>query len=91
MGGADALAVHVDGKTIIKVQVKGRLSFSKKYIGKKIWIAFEDKSENIFYLYDHDKLLNALPDVKSYVIQKGARTTRGVSQDHRVKLEQYRI
>ena len=46
--GADFIAVHVDGITDIKVQLKGRLSFDKKYIGKNIYICFRDNED--FYL-----------------------------------------
>lgn len=38
--GADFLAIHVDGNTFLKVQLKGRLSFDRKYIGKNIYICF---------------------------------------------------
>ncbi|MEM8787275.1 MAG: hypothetical protein AAGE76_03350 [Pseudomonadota bacterium] len=38
--GADFLACHVDGETILRVQLKGRLSIDRKYVGKKIHIAF---------------------------------------------------
>ncbi len=33
--GADFLAQHIDGSTFIKVQLKGRLSFDRKYLNKK--------------------------------------------------------
>ena len=38
--GADFIAVHADGVTDIKVQLKSRLSFAKKYVGKSIYICF---------------------------------------------------
>lgn len=57
--GADFIAQHIDGKVFLKVQLKGRLTFDKKYIGKNIYICFpytqKDKTE--WYLYKHDKLL----------------------------------
>ena len=34
--GADFIAQHLDG-TFIKVQLKGRLTVSKKYEGKELW------------------------------------------------------
>jgi len=57
--GADFIAVHVDGVTDLKVQLKGRLSFAKKYIGKEIYISFIDKNNDI-YLYPHDEMLNII-------------------------------
>jgi hypothetical protein len=33
--GADLIAQHIDGETFLKVQLKGRLTFNKKYLKKK--------------------------------------------------------
>ena len=38
--GADFIAQHVDGLTFLKVQLKGRLSFDKKYHGRDLYICF---------------------------------------------------
>ena len=38
--GADFLANHVDGITLLRVQLKGRLTFATKYLGKDLWICF---------------------------------------------------
>jgi hypothetical protein len=53
--GADFIAHHVDGNLFLKVQLKGRLSFDKKYEGKDIWVCFRDGAK--WYLYPHDELL----------------------------------
>ena len=53
--GADFLAVHVNGETILRVQLKGRMTFEHKYRGKAIWICFRHKG--VVYLYPHDDLL----------------------------------
>ncbi len=50
--GADFIACHVDGETILKVQLKGRLTIDKKYLGKSIHIAFFHGQD--CYIYDHD-------------------------------------
>jgi hypothetical protein len=44
----------------LKVQQKGRLTFDKKYLGKKLYIAFEYKPTNTLYIYPHDELLQEL-------------------------------
>jgi hypothetical protein len=54
--GADFLAVHVNGATILRVQLKGRMTFEHKYTNKDIWICFRHKG--VVYLYPHDDLLN---------------------------------
>src|SRR5208283_5695741 len=56
--GADFIAHHIDGETFLKVQLKGRLSFDKKYIGKDIWICFLDGVRA--YLYPHDECLKQI-------------------------------
>ena len=66
--GADAIAVHIDGKTFLKVQIKGRFTLNEKYKGKDIWIAFvhrkDDNPEEI-YVFPHDDLLKKkLPQIR---------------------------
>jgi len=56
--GADFIAVHNDGMTDIKVQLKGGLSFDKKYLGKNIFICFRDNDD--VYLYPHDEILEII-------------------------------
>ena len=53
--GADCIACHIDGKTFVKIQLKGRLTFQKKYKGKDIYIAFRENQK--CYIYPHDELL----------------------------------
>jgi hypothetical protein len=54
--GADFLAVPTEGE-VLKIQLKGRLTFMKKYIGKGLHICFRD--EETWYLYPHDLLLES--------------------------------
>src|SRR4051812_22896203 len=53
--GADFLAHHISGDITLKIQLKGRLSFGKKYGGKNIYVMFQGKSG--WYLYPHDEAL----------------------------------
>ena len=52
--GADFIACHIDGNTFVKIQLKGRLTFQKKYNGKDIYIAFRENGK--CYIYPHDEL-----------------------------------
>lgn len=52
--GADFIAVHIDGESFLRVQLKGRLTLDKKYNGKGIYIAFNENNQ--WYLYPHDEL-----------------------------------
>ena len=54
--GADFIAVK--GDEMIKVQLKGRFTVDKKYLGKDIYIAFLEK--NIVKIYNHDKVVSIL-------------------------------
>ncbi|MCZ4318592.1 hypothetical protein O4H26_06285 [Aequorivita viscosa] len=58
--GADFIAQHIQGDIYLKVQLKGRLTFDKKYLGKNIYVCFPySKAEKtVWYLYNHDLLLN---------------------------------
>jgi len=58
--GADFIAVHIDGATFLKIQLKGRLVIDRKYSGKDIHIAFLHGDD--LYLYDHDKFVEFLED-----------------------------
>lgn len=53
--GADLIAQHIDGETFLKVQLKGRLTFNKKYLKKEIYIAFY--CDPNWYLFPHDEVL----------------------------------
>lgn len=61
-GGADFYCIGrgCDLGDALKVQQKGRLTFDKKYLGKKLYIAFEYKPTNTLYIYPHDELLQEL-------------------------------
>ena len=50
--GADFLAYHIDGINTLRVQLKSRINIQKKYIGKRIFIAFPFRDH--WYLIEHD-------------------------------------
>lgn len=59
--GADFLAVHIDGETMLRVQLKSRISLNKKYCGKNLWLMFPVGENNRrWYLVLHDELLELL-------------------------------
>ena len=53
--GADLIAVHHDGSDV-RVQLKGRLTVDKKYLGKRLYIAFHHSG--CWYVYPHDRFLH---------------------------------
>ncbi|MFA5961519.1 MAG: hypothetical protein WC848_02480 [Parcubacteria group bacterium] len=57
--GADFLAISFNGSKYLKIQLKSRLTFEKKYLGKDIFVCFYDKKSGTWYVYAHDEMLNS--------------------------------
>lgn len=58
-GGADFVAIHVDGeREILKVQLKARLTLAGKYERKNLFVAFRWNDQ--VFLYDHDRVVEAV-------------------------------
>ena len=68
--GADFLAVHIDGKTLLKVQQKASAVIVKKLQGKGIHMAFPMKGQ--WYLVPHSKLFAIVRKEKGerYIYEK---------------------
>ena len=73
--GADFIAQHITKDRFLKVQLKSRLSFDRKYQGKEIWIAFPDKGG--WYVFPHDEILNELL-TKSNVSNTSSWAEKGI-------------
>lgn len=73
--GADFIAISFDGAEYIKVQLKGRLTFEKKYTGKEIHVCFHDSQSERWYLYNHDvalkKFIASIENSDSWSIKGG--------------------
>jgi hypothetical protein len=93
--GADFIAQHFDGISFLKVQLKGRLTFSKKYRGQSLFICFRD-ADGRWYLYPHDEVLNEILDkgllagTKSWD-KKGGYDFPYLKPSLKKMLEQYRL
>jgi amino acid transporter len=55
--GADLIARHADG-THVDIQLKGRFTLDKKYLGKNLFIAFP--YGDTFYVFEHDLIVKRL-------------------------------
>lgn len=92
--GADFIAQHRDGD-FLKVQLKARLSFFKKYEGRDLYVCFRDGSD--WYIYPHDGLLatvagaTRLKESKSWMKSDGGYTYSRLSKQLRKLLEPYRL
>lgn len=94
--GADFIALHFDQQQQFKVQLKGNLSFAKKYEGKDLHICFHDKKSDAWYLYPHDKLLKVF--IKSKRIggteswsKKGSYFYSNLSEFSKSQLVDYKL
>lgn len=93
-GGADFIAQHKDGSTFLKVQLKGRLTFEKKYQGRGLHLCFPDQGE--WFIYPHDELLqqvlaaSGVADTESWRTD-GAYNFPRLTKKLRKLLEPYRL
>jgi len=55
--GADFIAQHVKHTQILRIQLKGRLTFVQRYTGGDLWICFRYSKSGDWYLYPHDSVL----------------------------------
>lgn len=53
--GADFIAQYINGRDYLKIQLKSRLTFDKKYKDGEIFICFPYGDQ--WYLFDHDSTL----------------------------------
>ncbi len=60
--GGDMIARHMTdtGREMLTIQIKGRLTFDRKYQGKKLWIRFPSQSKDIsvdgsVYIFPHSR------------------------------------
>lgn len=91
--GADFIALHISG-TVLRVQLKSRLAFSRDYEGKGLHVAFPHGDD--WYLYPHDELLSKvlaatnIGHTKSW-LERGGYSFGGLSADVAPLLAGYRI
>jgi hypothetical protein len=92
--GADFIAQHIDGVTFLKVQLKGRLTFEKKYLGRDLHVCFA--SSGAWYIYPHDELLaivlaNTTIETTDSWIRGGGYSFPTLSKKLRELLRPYKI
>jgi hypothetical protein len=92
--GADFIAVHCDhvNEKNMMVQLKSRLSFSKKYEGKGIYMTFRLPATDEVYLYPHDEIKELIVkhDDNTW-LDKGSWSTGTPSKWMLEVLEPYKI
>ena len=92
--GADFIAQHIDGIRFLKVQIKGRLTFAKKYEGRAIHVCFP--SNGLWFIYPHDELLSQVTGISDFSTtdswrKGGAYSFPRLSKKVKELLEPYRL
>ena len=92
--GADFIAQHIDGKTMLRVQLKGRMTIEKKYLGKDLYICFREKEQ--WYFVPHDEFVdwarvNTTICTSFSWAKNGGYSVPSLSVAIKAHLEQYRI
>jgi hypothetical protein len=94
--GADFLAVSMTDGNILKVQLKGRLFFSRKYLGKNLMMAFKDMRDN-WYFYPHDELCESVHKINNFQnseiswVDKGTYSWSRLPANLKTLLEPYKL
>lgn len=89
--GADFLAIHNEGD-VLKIQLKGRMTFDKKYLGKDLYVCFRDGND--WFIYPHDKVFelvkseSTMAESRSW-IEDGTYSYPKLSEKHRTGLKDY--
>jgi hypothetical protein len=90
--GADFIAIQFTGEEYLKIQLKGRLTFDKKYIKKDIYICFCQESD--WYIYPHDillkKFLNEIEHSSSWK-EKGIYHYPYLTEKHKDRLSNFKL
>jgi hypothetical protein len=87
--GADFLAYHKDGNDTLKVQLKGRITIDKKYLGKELYMSFPISGR--WYLIEHDVLVQLVSENTNWLnteswLSSGSYSSGKVSQSLQEKL-----
>ena len=93
---ADFIAIHYQDKSFLKIQLKGRVTFDKKYINKDLFICFEDKLTSTWYLYPHDELCDKFSQSRNFKnttswTENGMYSFSKLSKNDIIELENYSL
>lgn len=92
--GADFLAYHKDGSQTLRVQLKGRVTIDRKYLGRDLYIAFPF-GEGVWYLVPHDELVRQIGEHTNWLNtpswKRGAYSSVSLNPQLRDALEPYKL
>ena len=92
--GADFLAYHKDGSQTLRVQLKGRVTIDRKYLGRDLYIAFPFGA-GVWYLVPHDELVRQIGEHTNWLNtpswKRGAYSSARLNPQLRDALEPYKL
>lgn len=80
--GADFIGVHIITNEVIKVQIKSRITISKKYENKNLLIAFprtEKYFDKEWVIVPHDELIPIYTTIENYT-KNGGKSSKSVPE-----------
>ena len=92
--GADFIAQHISGQTLLRVQLKSRFCIDKKYLGKDLHICFRIGED--WYFVPHDSIVKwalkntKILDTNSWVTN-GSYSVPSLPKVINLRLEKYKI
>ena len=78
--GADFLAYHKDGDQTLRVQLKGRVTIDKKYVGRGLFMNFP--VQETWYLVPHDELVDLVKHNTNWLNTKSWKENGRYSSAH---------
>jgi hypothetical protein len=78
--GADFICINIKDSYVFKVQIKSRITISKKYEGKDLYIAFprvEKEYNKDWVIVSHDELIPIFTTTENY-IKNGGKSSESV-------------
>jgi hypothetical protein len=84
--GADFIALHINGKDSLMIQLKGRWTIDKKYLGKNLYIAYINHAKDEVWIYNHDDVVKKCKKFVDYTKSDSWIKFGGYSNKHPEKL-----
>lgn len=87
--GADFIALHVNGKDLLRIQLKGHWTIDKKYLRKDLYIVYVYQAKKEVWIYKHDDMVKVCNKEKIYTLSDSWVKHGTYSNVHPKKLMPY--
>jgi len=87
--GADFIALHKNGKDLLRIQLKGRWTIDKKYLRKDLYIVYVYQAKQEVWIYKHDDMVKVCNKLKLFTPTESWVKKNSYSIVHPLKLLPY--